>query len=287
MHILENEFLSVKVKDKGAELCSLFNKRTGLEYIWQAGEAWPKHAPILFPFVGKLKNDTYYYNGQSYNLPQHGFARELDFKLILLENKKLVFTLESNADTLLKYPFEFKLDIIYSLSDDQLEVETRVTNISAKEMYFSIGFHPAFKIPLKENEKYNDYLLEFERAENIDRWSVENGLIGRAYNHVLNNENILPLSYELFKDDAIVLKGLRSQKIRIVNQLQNSGLEFFFNNFPFFGIWAKQNSDFVCLEPWQGIADSVNSTQNLTEKEGILYLAPNAVFICGYKVRSI
>lgn len=287
MHILENEFLSIKVKEKGAELCSLFNKRTGLEYVWQAGEAWPKHAPILFPFVGKLKNDTYHYNGHSYNLPQHGFARDLDFTLTSTNDQEFKFTLESNAATLLKYPFRFKLDIIYRLKDDLLEVETRVTNIGATEMYFSIGFHPAFKIPLRENEKYDDYLLAFENAENIERWSVENGLIGKQYKQVLNDENILPLNYELFKEDAIVLKGLRSQKIRITNQLRNSGLDFFFNNFPFFGIWAKQNSDFVCLEPWQGIADSVNSTQNLTEKEGILSLAPNAVFICGYKVRSI
>lgn len=203
--------------------------------MWQAEETWPKHAPILFPFVGKLKNDTYYYKEQSYNLPQHGFARDMNFKLASYDDKELVFRLESDAETLLKYPFNFSLEIVYRMEAEVLEVITRVINADDKEMYFSIGFHPAFKIPLTVNEKYSDYFLEFERTETIKRWSVENGLIGKPYKIVLNNENVLPLSYELFKDDAIVLKGLHSQKISIRNQLQNSGLDFSLITFRFLG----------------------------------------------------
>ncbi|MCO4291541.1 aldose 1-epimerase family protein [Solitalea sp. MAHUQ-68] len=284
MFTLENNYLSIQVKTKGAELCSIFNKETQLEYLWQAGEAWPKHAPILFPIVGKLKDNTYLFNEKSFSLSQHGFARDMEFVLSSSSTDELVLTLNSSEATYEKYPFKFKLDIIYRLKDKALEVETRTTNLGPETMYFSIGFHPAFKIPLVDSTDYSDYYLEFNRTENIERWSIEGGLIGKPYHRVLQNENKLPLSNELFNADALVFKGLESDKISIKCQKTEHGLDFSFKNFPFLGIWAKPNANFVCLEPWHGIADEVESTMEFKNKEGIRSLLQNEQFTCGYEV---
>ncbi|UKJ05936.1 aldose 1-epimerase family protein [Solitalea lacus] len=286
MHILENNFLSIKVNSKGAEINSIYNKQTKLEYLWQAGEAWAKHAPILFPIVGKLKNDTYQINGKSYELTQHGFARDLNFELIKQTENELIFGLNSSDQTINKYPFNFNLEIIYRLIENILEVEVKVTNTGNEQMFFSVGFHPAFKVPIEPHLRYDDYYLEFKEKENIDRWSIVGGLIGEPYSKVLQNENHLPLNYSLFNEDALVFKSLKSSKITLKSDKSVNGLAFFFNNFPFFGIWAKKNADFVCLEPWHGIADAVESNQQLKNKEGIRSLARNEEFSCGYQVAT-
>ncbi|POY37435.1 hypothetical protein C3K47_06645 [Solitalea longa] len=284
MYQLENNFLSIKIKTKGAELCSIFNKETQIEYLWQAGEAWPKHAPILFPIVGKLKNNTCFIDDKSYSMNQHGFARDMDFELSSSTVNECVLTLQSSPATLEKFPFQFKLDIIYRLNEKVLEVETRTTNLDTKTLYFSIGFHPAFKIPLTADTKYNDYYLALNKTENIERWEVNEGLIGKPYRKVLEQEDKLPLTYELFNEDALVFKGLQSDRISIKCEKSVHGLDFLFNNFPFFGIWAKTNADFVCLEPWEGIADNKESDQQFKNKEGIRSLLQNEQFTCGYKV---
>ncbi|SMO48544.1 aldose 1-epimerase family protein [Solitalea koreensis] len=285
MNFLQNENLTIKVKTRGAELCSIIDNKTGLEYIWEGDPAfWGKHAPILFPIVGKLKNDTYFFNGNEYKMTQHGLARDLDFELSVSTSSSLQFTLKSSAETKKIYPFDFKLDVVFTLNQYILSVTSCVTNTGADEMYFSIGYHPAFKIPLSEQESYDDYSLEFNEVENLKRWNVEGGLIGNEGSQILNQEQKIPLTRKLFEQDAIVLKRLASDEINIKSSIGNHGVTFRFKDFPYFGIWSKTGADFVCLEPWQGIADKVDTNQNLTEKEGIIKLFANEQFQCGYSV---
>jgi galactose mutarotase-like enzyme len=283
---IENDFLIVKAKEEGAELTSVFNKETNLEYIWQAGKEWAKHAPVLFPIVGQLKDNTYLYNGKSYILERHGFARNLQFTVYNLQSEKIEFILRASGETLKIFPFHFELKIIYSIDKNKLTVKYEVRNTGENKLLFSIGAHPAFKIPLSENELYEDCFLEFNKSEFAERWKLQNGLISGEKETVLNSTNILPLKKSLFHDDALVFKNLESDLISIKSKKSNHGLHFCFKGFPYFGIWAAKDADFICLEPWHGIADSVNHNRQLESKEGITNLEPGKIFNCEYSVET-
>src|SRR4051812_28058769 len=179
MTSIENDILKVSVKTKGAELDSLYNKVTELEYMWSADvNVWPKKSPVLFPIVGTIKNDTYYYQDKEYSLTRHGFARETDFLLTAQTSTTLQFTLQSNEITYTKYPFSFRFDVLYSLEADKLQVTYKITNTGNDKMYFSVGGHPAFALPLKKDTAYNDYYLEFNKRETAARWPIsKDGLI--------------------------------------------------------------------------------------------------------------
>ena len=279
-YTIQNDYLSVEVQAKGAELMSLYNKKEQLEYMWSGDPAfWGKHSPVLFPIIGELKNNTYYYNNKAYQLGRHGFARDMEFTVTEQTTSSIGFSLLSNADTLQKFPFEFGFDIEYLLQQDWLTVTYKVKNTGNGDMYFSVGGHPAFKVPLVEGTDYNDYYLEFNEPELAGRWPISaEGLIETDAEPFLLNTNKLPLRKELFYRDAIVFKNLRSDTVRLRSSKHDKGIEFNFPGFPYLGVWAAKDADFVCIEPWCGIADPVNSSQQLTEKEGINRLAPQGIF---------
>lgn len=284
MITIENNSLIVKAKEEGGELCSIISKQTQLEYLWQAGAAWPKHAPVLFPVVGQLKNDTYIYNGSSYKLERHGFARTKKFELIKEEKDKMEFMLCADNETLQKFPFRFELYISYILNDKQLDIQYKVKNADNKQLLFSIGAHPAFRLPLHKHETYEDYHLEFNRLENASRYVLDNGMIGTHTKPVVENDTLLPLSKQLFYEDALVFKNLESTQISVCSKKYTNGLHFRFEGFPFFGIWAAKDADFICLEPWHGIADSTSHDSELEHKEGIIKLEPEKEFTCTYSI---
>lgn len=287
--IISNEFLVARIKHKGAELSSLFSLEKDLEYIWNADPAyWAKSSPVLFPVVGALKDNTYVYNGKSYNLPRHGFAREINFELEKHFTSQAVFILRSNESTRESYPFSFTLRISYELAGRRLTTTYEVVNGGEHELLFSLGAHPAFRVPLKAGEEYHDYLLEFDRKETSGRWPVmEGGLIGKDPEPSLDNTSILPLSKDLFSRDALVFKNLSSKAITLRNESGTHGLKFSFEGFPFFGIWAAPGADFVCLEPWCGIADSVGHNQDLYTKEGINRLESGGVWTRSWSTEAV
>lgn len=273
---LENKHLLVKIKQKGAELFSVVNKENQLEYMWSGDPAyWGKTSPILFPIVGTLKNNTYLFKGKSYSLTRHGFARDATFNIVSQNKDQVVFSLKSSEETLRTYPFHFELRIKYVLKKKSLAVTYEVLNTGLEQMYFSIGGHPAFKVPLTEDSNYNNHSLEFETQEDIDHWPISrDGLIELKSVPLLVNSNNLKLSHELFYHDALVLKNYTAKKISLKSTAHAFGLNFYFEGFPFFGIWAAKDADFVCLEPWCGIADSVSHDQQLETKEGIQMITP-------------
>jgi galactose mutarotase-like enzyme len=288
MAILENDHLLAKFKTKGAELQSLINKKTGIEYMWVGDPAfWGKYSPVLFPVVGGLKDDTYFYKNKAYHLPRHGFARDQEFELTQISDAEIVFTLNHSEATLLVYPFPFRLQLRYTIDSNVLTCRYEVYNPGKDILLFSVGAHPAFAVPmLNDLEDYKTYYLQFNVAETLYRWKLHNGLIAE-HSALLPTENgRLQLEPELFYEDAIVLKGLQSNRITIGCDTHPHRLNFNFNGFDYFGIWAAKDAPFVCLEPWCGIADSVNSNQQLTNKEGINILQPDEEWSRAWSVES-
>ncbi|HVM90111.1 MAG TPA: aldose 1-epimerase family protein [Puia sp.] len=281
MYTIENEELKVDISPKGAELQGVFNKQTQLEYLWDGNPAfWSKRSPILFPIVGSLKGNIYYYHNRHYALNRHGFARDMVFEVLPQQKNSISFLLKNDETTLQYYPFEFELKITYTIQQNSLRVSYNVKNVSGHEMFFSIGGHPAFKLPLLAGTVYEDYYLEFNEEETKPRWPIsKDGLIGTCPVPLLQETNILHLSKELFSEDAIVLKNLASSIVSVKTGKSKHGLDVDFGDFPYLGIWAAKNADFVCIEPWCGIADGVHASQQLADKEGINRLNSGDSFI--------
>ncbi|MCF3109182.1 aldose 1-epimerase family protein [Niabella sp. CC-SYL272] len=277
---IENSVLKIAVSEKGAELQSLIDRSTGQEYMWSGDPVvWGKHSPVLFPIVGALKDNAYQFEGRSYHLNRHGFAREMNFLPVGQLADELVFALKSTADTLELYPFDFDLKLRYRLEGKTLSVTYDVQNTGSKNMWFSVGGHPAFKLPLFKGDAYVEYYLEFEEKEDARRWPIEEGgLLAQNPVPFFNDTNVLRLNKGLFAKDAVVLKDLKSRKLRLRSDKTGKGFDFSWEGFPYLGIWAVPGADFVCIEPWCGIADTVGAGQDFTKKEGINVLEPGRHF---------
>lgn len=274
MVTIENEYLSVTVNPMGAELSRLIYKATGQEYLW-SGDAsfWGKQSPVLFPIVGTLKDNTYFYKDQPYQLSRHGFAREKKFTVAMHTATSLTMSLHDDAETLKVFPFHFQFSLVYNLEGKKLSVTYLVNNLTEGEMYFSVGGHPAFKVPLKDGLSYEDYYLRFNKTENAGRWPIsQDGLLEQQPIDLLTESDRLPLSKKLFEKDALVIKNLSSTEVALKSDMDEAGFTFHFEKFPFLGIWAAKGADFVCIEPWCGIADSVDASQRIEDKEGIVRL---------------
>lgn len=285
MEYLENDHLKISVNPQGAELTHLYDKVTQTEYMWSGDPAfWGKHSPVLFPIVGTLKADTYLYEQKPYQLSRHGFARNMVFDVVEKKDSSLTFSITSNEETFKKFPFSFRFDVIYTIQNKLLTVTYRVTNTGSGPLYFSLGGHPAFRVPFAAGTEYNDYYLAFEKDEDAGRWPIsKEGLIEAAPLPLLEGKK-LPLTKYLFYEDALVFKHLNSTRVSLRSDKTNLGFSFDFSGFPFLGIWAAKNADFVCIEPWCGIADNVNTTQDITQKEGINNLEAAGIFERSWKV---
>jgi galactose mutarotase-like enzyme len=265
---LENEKIKIAVLPLGAELCSLYHKQHRLQYLWQAGEAWTKHSPVLFPIVGQLKNNEYIHQQKQYTLPRHGFARAENFSVLELQNHQVVFRLSDDENTRKNYPFNFHFDIHYQLIESEIIITYSVTNTGNEKMYFSVGAHPAFRVPLDLRDSYDDYYLEFDQEEHSERWPIKDGLIDVAPTAFFKSQKI-HLTKELFANDALVFKKINSQQIHLRSTKHEHGLTVTVNSCPYLGLWAAKGADFLCIEPWQGIADGIQATGEIAGKEGI------------------
>ena len=276
---ISNSTLKASIKNAGAELFSL--KSQDKEFIWEGNPAfWGKHSPVLFPIVGTLKNNTYTVFGQEYQLPRHGFARDMEFLLINKTENSATFSLQSSAETLKKYPFEFELQLIYTLQESTLDIEYKVINRNETKMPFSIGAHPAIALP----GDFEIYSLKFEKEEVFQFSLLENDLVSNKTQVLETTENLVPLNYKLFENDALVFKTLESNSLTI---LENSKpyLKVNFEDFPSLGIWTKEQAPFICIEPWFGYSDTPGNSGDLFEKEGILILDANQTFTSKFSIQ--
>ena len=269
---LSNNKISASINTIGAELIRL--EKDNQNYIWTVNETyWNKTSPILFPIVGRLKNDAYTIADKKYELPRHGFARNFEFQILNQTENSVVFVLESNSETLKNYPFEFKLQLEYELDGNELKMNYSVENRSEVTMPFSIGAHPAFAI----EDSFSDYSLQFNEAEEFVSYELENEQFNNSFRKINSENGQINLNYSLFEKDALVFKHLKSNELILLNK-NKPVLSVQFEGFPYLGIWSKPNAPFLCIEPWCGLADNVNHNGNIFEKEGIQLLEKNGVF---------
>lgn len=285
-YLIESEEFEVQITDAGAEICSFKNKKSGKEYIWQGNpEIWGSHAPVLFPIVGGLKNNTFFFDDKPYQLPRHGFVRgNKDLRVISQLTHQLVLQLKSSEKTKNIYPFDFDFQISFELLSNQLKISHQLINTGNIKMYFSLGAHPAFNCPLEEDKKYEHYHLQFEETENLNTWMLdEKGQIKEEGETIMNRTNKLFLHSNLFDKDALIFKSLRSRQVSLCEQ-DHEIIRLAFKDFNSLGLWAKPAAPFICIEPWLGYADSSNSNQQLKDKEGIIGLDPKKEFKASYSI---
>jgi len=270
---LSNDVISAQINTLGAELCSLKNTENK-DFIWEGDPAyWGKHSPVLFPIVGTLKNNTYTHNNKEYILTRHGFARDMEFELVDQTANTATFSIQSNSTTLASYPFQFELQIQYTLFHSTLEIAYKVINKDTTEIPFSIGAHPAFALP----GNFENYSLEFEKVEPLEYTLLENDLVSTQTETIATNSNFVPLTYKLFERDALIFKKLESKSLTIVVKKIHR-LKVHFEDFPNLGIWTKVGAPFLCIEPWFGYSDTTETNGNLFEKEGIIVLKSTDTF---------
>lgn len=286
LHTINDNNISASISTLGAELQSLKNKVTREEYIWQGDEnSWQGSAPILFPIVGRLKNGEYRFDNQTYQLNKHGFARTSEFNVIQSAESEISLMLTSDAQTKLSYPFDFEFVVTFKLDSSGLNVHYQVRNTGIGNLYFTLGSHPAFSLPLNECA-LEDYFIEFSSNETLDCFYLENNLLSDTpVNAYLNNQKIIPINKHLFDNDALIFKNIQSNKVHLKNR--NTGLRLTMDtgNAPHFGLWAKPNAPFICFEPWYSFDDSVNASGDLTTKPGMIKLVEKAMFKTRYQLQ--
>ncbi|VDG30785.1 galactose mutarotase [Lactobacillus sp.] [Lactiplantibacillus mudanjiangensis] len=286
---LKNDYLTVQINEAGAELSSV-KSNEGLEYMWQANpKYWGRHAPVLFPFVGRLKDDQFTVAGQSYPMGQHGFARDHDFRVVKQTATSATLELTDSAETRKVYPFAFRLRLIYTLTDHELTIGYDVHNPANQDLLFSIGGHPAFNVPLDAPEgDLANYQVTVAPKKVYQHIPLQ-----APYNDIDNSTDLdltkpLPLTRDLFKDDAVILNlDHEETTLLLSSDLNDHGVAMTIEDAPYVGMWSPYPKDapFVCLEPWWGIADNVNHDGQLSHKMGINKLAPNQTFDAKYAVK--
>lgn len=286
-HTLQSGALRVTIKDAGAELTEIIDILTERSYLWYGDSAyWGRRSPVLFPIVGSLKNKEYKYNGKSYPMSQHGFARDMEFVMTSHDEDTIWFELKANETTYRVYPFQFRLEVGYQLIGRKIKVMWRVTNEDKKTMFFSIGGHPAFMCPVDNHGTQTDYYLIFDNKENLTYSKLSgNGLV-ESEGHVLTvKDGVMPIDAHLFDEDALIVEGGQAHEVSLAGADKIPYLTVTFDA-PLFGLWspAKKNAPFVCIEPWYGRCDKERFDGMLSEREYGQTLRPGKHFEASYTI---
>lgn len=273
-HTLRSDRLSATVKAHGAELCSLKDGTT--EFIWQAGPEWPRHAPLLFPIVGRLAKDELRHRGKTCRMTQHGFARDSRFAWAERGERRCVLVLEDNETTRALYPFPFRLTAIYTLDDASLDLTLTIANTGKETLPASIGGHPAFNWPLQAGLAKESYALTFASAEASPIRRLDGGLLRSATEPSPVKGAVLPLSESLFTDDAVIFDRIESNAVRYAAP-SGPWLKMSWRGFRELGVWSKPSgAPFLCIEPWRGYASPAGFDGEFSDKPGLLHIAAGA-----------
>jgi galactose mutarotase-like enzyme len=284
-HTLRSDGATATILADGAELCSLKDTH-GLELLWQAGPEWRRHAPLLFPIVGKLKNDELRHRGKAYKMTQHGFARDHRFEWIEREPDRCTLVLTDSAETRQRYPFAFRLAVTYSLQHADLDVTLEIANTGEDILPASIGAHPAFNWPLLPGLEKQAYALAFANEEPAPVRRLKDGLLRSASEPTPVHGKTLALSERLFDDDAVILDRLASTSVRYAAD-RGPSIEMLWEGFSELGVWSKPGgAPFVCIEPWCGTASPADFDGEFTDKPGLMHIAPGDKRVLKYRIRA-
>ena len=283
---LKNEYLSIVVSEKGAELQSI-KDANGKEYLWQADpNFWPRHSPILFPIVCSVNNDTYRIEGKEYHLPRHGFARDTEFKLIAQSERKVTFALESSEETKKVYPYDFTLSISYILDDKKIGVIWHVLNTDTQEIHFQIGGHPAFNVPgMKTGE--NQYgRIRLDNEESLDGLkSYIDGSHEMTEVPVEAEQGIIEFTDNTWRNDSVKIHKSQVHRAELLGPDGEPEVTVDFRT-PVIAFWSpfQKNAPFVCIEPWYGLGDPRGFEGEFKDKPLMNHLQPGASFMSRYDI---
>lgn len=284
---LKNDVIAILIDSHGGELKSLKKSDTGTEYMW-CGDAkyWGRTSPVLFPFVGGLKNKEYKAKGKTYSMTQHGFARDMEFTLFSRTEDEIWFELNSNEDTLEKYPYEFTLKSGYRILGNQTEVLWQVENPGKEALPFSIGGHPAFNCPIEEGTKQSEYFVDFGDVDEVVSSRIGgNGLVTGCMDVYGLTDGKLALTENLFDHDALVIENNQTKTAALCKKDGTPYLKVIMEA-PLFGVWSPpgKNAPFVCIEPWYGRCDSEYFDGTLEEREWGNVIAPGEIWKASYVI---
>lgn len=287
MKTISNSQLTIRVSPHGAELCNIICN--GKEYLWQADPAfWKRHSPVLFPIVGSVWENEYRIDGATYNLTQHGFARDMNFELIREQPDELRYRLVDNEESRRRYPFPFRLEIGYRIQGKQIEVLWEVKNTGDKELHFQIGAHPAFYFPAFDMKSNERGYLGFDRTEDLKYILIsEKGCADPEHEYPLRlTDGLLPLDTHTFDRDALILENNQVEKVTLYNKEKQPYLSLRFTT-PVAGLWSPpaKNAPFICIEPWYGRCDRAHYDGEYKDKDWMQHLQPAAVFKGGYVIQ--
>ena len=263
--------LSAAVRAEGAELCSL-RDAGGREFLWQAGPAWPRHAPNLFPVIGRMKGDRLRHDGAEYPMAQHGFARDRRFAWVSREAESCRLALTDDAETRAAYPFAFRLEIGYAVAGDALRIEYVLHNPGDAVLHASVGAHPAFNWPLLPGVPKAAHRVVFAEDEERAIFQVKGGLLQERTVPSPLRGRVLALDEAVFDADALIFKPVRSRSVRY--EAEGAALGVAWDGFPELGIWSRRGGDFLCIEPWHGFASPEGFDGEFADKPGLMHLAP-------------
>lgn len=283
-YTIKNNYLSVTIDSFGSELISIKDKNDH-EYLWQKDEKyWRSSSPVLFPFVARLKKHEYYLDGKKYIMDNHGFAKNQEFAVKKISASEILFYLKENEETLKCYPRKFYFEIRYKLIKNELLISHLVRNDDKKIMYFGLGGHPGFNVPINKDLKFNDYYIEYENND-LKKviFSKDNFVEGLKPFYLKDKK--LPLKHKMFDDDAIVLKGGHKATLKSDKAKEKITIEY--PDMDYFGIWhrVKTRAKFVCLEPWLSLPANKKGITVFEEKEDLIKLKPKKEFHCAYSIK--
>jgi galactose mutarotase-like enzyme len=278
LHTIQNDSLVCKIESVGAEIRSLIDKNTGVEYIWQIDESvWGSSSPVLFPAIGKIKSGQIEFKGKSFNMPKHGIIRNNDqLKFEKLNSSKCCFILESSETTLKQYPFQFLFKVQYELIENRLLMSYIIENKGQVELFFNCGGHTAYACPLDKETNLPDYVIEFPNSIALKAATLgDSGLLSDKIREIPTVNNYLQLSETIFNDDALIFENLNMDWVRLKRKDASKGIIVKFKEYPNLALWSKPGADYVCIEPWLGLPDRENESVNITKKSTFKKLQPD------------
>lgn len=280
MQIIENDQFKAEIDEHGAQLTHLFNKSEGFDYIWN-DDLWPKHAPVLFPAIGRSEKDAYFYNNQEYEMPQHGFVADQDFKVEKNTGNCLILSLTDNEITRKYYPFAFKLTIVFSLNMTGITFKFNVENIDSKALSFSLGSHPAFNVPINGEGTFDDYQIDFEPSgltlKQFEIVKTPNPYRdGKIIKLSAANGSHINLNHEMFENGLIIIENDGIQGVLLSSSKTKHSIYLSLDDFRYVCLWTKEgaNAPFLCIEPFAGLPDIAGHEVELMDKEANTQLQP-------------
>ena len=274
---IENEHFIVEVNSLGAQLNRIYCKDNDTEYLWNGDETyWKKHAPVLFPFVGRLHDGKYFYDGSEYEMTLHGFCQQAEFSVVANKGDSVSFSISSDAERKAMYPFDFVFTVTYSLTGHGVNEIAKVENTGSGEMLYGFGGHPGFNVPLDKGLSFEDYSVVFPEAGNIERRTFTDNHLDAGYYEKTDavKDGKMPLHHDLFDDDAVVLHGTGSRAI-LCSEKGTKAVEVVYKGAPYCGIWhpIKRDAPFVCIEPWWTLPGRDGMLVDISKREDFIHLA--------------